>query len=148
MIDIYSKAAYPNGDLSNFAKHSFKLDGVHIASMEGFLQSLKYRTEKEQRYVCRLSGKEAKMAGSKKFFWKISKTVYWKDQKYNIFSDELQQLIDRAYEEMYKQSNGFRKALKETGTETLVHTIGKHRMDQTILTEYNFIRRLEKLRGK
>lgn len=43
MIDIYSNGAYLANELSNFAYHPFVLDGVHTNSMEGFLQSLKYR---------------------------------------------------------------------------------------------------------
>ena len=40
-FDIKAKAPFPAGALSNFALHSFTIDGVHCASMEGFLQSLK-----------------------------------------------------------------------------------------------------------
>jgi len=40
-MDIKSGVGYPASSLSNFSPHPFVLDGVQIASMEGFLQSLK-----------------------------------------------------------------------------------------------------------
>ncbi len=42
MIDIHSKGAYPSDALSNFAAYEFMVDGIPCASMEGFLQSLKF----------------------------------------------------------------------------------------------------------
>lgn len=41
-MDIGSGTGYPSAALSNFAPHSFVIDGVECASMEGFLQSLKF----------------------------------------------------------------------------------------------------------
>lgn len=44
-MEIYSKNAYPSNSLSNFAAHTFIIDGVLCNSMEGFLQSLKYKNQ-------------------------------------------------------------------------------------------------------
>jgi len=41
-MNIGSGNGYPSSALSNFAAHPFVIDGVHCASMEGFLQSLKF----------------------------------------------------------------------------------------------------------
>ena len=51
------------------------IDGVTCSSMEGFLQSLKFRSMKKQRQVCRLSGKAAKNAPGRlrNWRWKFSK---------------------------------------------------------------------------
>lgn len=148
MIDIYSEGGYPACELSNFAEHPFVLDGVQISSMEGFLQSLKYMTVKKQEQVCRLSGKEAKQAGKGRFMWCVLRFVWWQEQTMDLMSDEVQLLIDRAYDAMYEQNPKFRQALLDTGDEKLEHTLGKTRMDQTILTRYNFVRRLERLRAR
>lgn len=86
------------------------------------------------------------MAGRYKIRWRVLKTVYWNGRKYHLLSDDLQLLIDRAYYEMFKQNNEFRKALFASSSEELRHSIGKRRSDKTILTEYNFVRRLENLR--
>jgi predicted NAD-dependent protein-ADP-ribosyltransferase YbiA (DUF1768 family) len=43
-MDIGSGNGYPGASLSNFAPHPFTIDGVECASMEGFLQSLKFES--------------------------------------------------------------------------------------------------------
>jgi len=65
-MDIRSGRGWPSSALSNFAPHPFELDGVEITSMEGFLQSLKFKNTELQRYICTLVGKKAKFAGKKK----------------------------------------------------------------------------------
>ena len=67
-------------------------------------------------------------------------------KKIHLLSDELQLLVDRAYHEMFLQSEEFRQALLDVGAEPLTHTIGCKSMEQTILTEYHFVRRLEYLK--
>lgn len=52
MIDICSKGDYPACEFSNFTEHHFVLDEVEIKSMEGFLQSLKYKSPQLQKKVC------------------------------------------------------------------------------------------------
>lgn len=42
-MNMYSPGEYPLNKLSNFAPNEFEMDGVKCGSMEGFLQSLKYR---------------------------------------------------------------------------------------------------------
>ena len=63
-----------------------------------------------------------------------------------MLSDELQILIDRAYQAMYEQNLEFQQALLDTKAEALAHTIGKTRADKTILTEYQFVQHLYRLR--
>ena len=65
-MDVGSKGHYPANALSNFSPHRFILDGVECASMEGFLQSLKFRPADMQAYICTLVGYGAKKAGRKK----------------------------------------------------------------------------------
>lgn len=48
-MDIGSGSGFPAGSLSNFAPHGFTIDGVECASMEGFLQSLKFSSPDMQR---------------------------------------------------------------------------------------------------
>lgn len=145
-IDIYSQGEYPSDALSNFYPHAFEMDGVKCASLEGFLQALKYRSPERQAAVCALAGLDAKNAGAKKRLWKIRKRVWWQGKEYGLFSDDLQILIDRAYRALYDQSEGFRRALEDTEGAALSHTIGRHDMRKTILTEYHFVRRIEWLR--
>ncbi len=53
-MDISSKGKGPARRLSNFAANAFVLDGVACASMEGFLQSLKFENPDTQVEVCKL----------------------------------------------------------------------------------------------
>ena len=155
-IDIHSKGKYsPDDDtkkiaieLSNFTAHAFTFDGVECASMEGFLQSLKYLCPKKQREVCLLTGKVAKEAGDGKKRWKITRNIYWCGKRYDRLSPEFRELIFRAYSAMYEQNEAFRTALAETRGKTLCHSIGEPNPKKTILTEREFICMLNRLRRK
>ena len=56
-MDIGSGNGYPESALSNFAPHKFTIDNVECNSMEGFLQSLKFKNPDMQKEVCKLVGK-------------------------------------------------------------------------------------------
>ena len=45
-MDISSGSSYPASSLSNFAPHPFIIDDIECSSMEGFLQSLKFKYQK------------------------------------------------------------------------------------------------------
>ena len=144
-MDIKSGNGYPSSALSNFAGHRFILDDVQCNSMEGFLQSLKFSNEEMQKHVCTLIGREAKYKGKHKNWW-TNQTLYWKGKEYKRKSEEYQNLLDRAYQAMYDQSEKFRKALKATKNATITHSIGKSDPTRTILTEKEFCSRLFALR--
>ena len=59
-MDIGSGSGFPSANLSNFHPHPFVIDGVQCNSMEGFLQSLKFKEPEMQKQVCLLVGKAAK----------------------------------------------------------------------------------------
>ena len=143
-IDIYSKGEYPADVLSNFYPNAFTFDGVECAGMEGFLQSLKFRSVNKQRATCALSGKEAKAAGSKKWLWKLTGNLYWKGVRYKRKSREFYELRLNAYRAMLS-SETFRTALQAAKGKTLVHSIGKHDERTTVLTEEEFISYLNEL---
>lgn len=144
-MDIHSKGEYPSNMLSNFAPHEFEIDGIKCGSMEGFLQSLKYRNAMKQKDVCALSGKEAKTAGSEKWLWKWTHNVWWQGQKIKRDSHEFSRLINRAYRNLSENPN-FAKALLDSGDEKLTHSIGSHDPLKTILTEEEFVSQLTKVR--
>ena len=45
-MDIKSGCKYPASALSNFAPHPFKFRGFNVASMEGFLQGIKFKKQR------------------------------------------------------------------------------------------------------
>ncbi|MBQ8404187.1 MAG: hypothetical protein IJX55_07170 [Clostridia bacterium] len=154
-IDIHSKGnGAPEGfeeiskKLSNFYPHAFTFDGVECASMEGFLQSLKYVCPKKQREVCALSGKTAKEAGGNKILWKLMHEAFWQGKRYKRLAPEYRALVLRAYRAMYAQNAEFREALVSSRGKKLCHSIGNPNPKKTILTEREFICCLYKVRGK
>lgn len=144
-MDIISSGKYPSNKLSNFAGHRFVLDDVQCNSMEGFLQSLKFSNTEMQEEVCKLVGIAAKRKGQGKN-WTRKQILYWKGSAIKRDSDLYQTLLDNAYLELAKQSEGFRKALLATGDGLLTHSIGKRNKNETILTRTEFCSRLMKMR--
>ena len=47
---------YPGRNLSNFFPHPFTFRGIEVASMEGFLQGMKFKSPEMQREVFKLVG--------------------------------------------------------------------------------------------
>lgn len=131
--------------LSNFTLHSFVLDGVMCASMEGFLQSLKYEDEERQMAVCAKHGREAKKAGHGGRDWKSDQTLYWKGKAIPRDSGEFDALVTRAFDKRFENPH-FRWALFLTLGRPLRHSIGKLDKSETVLTEQEFLYQLERLR--
>lgn len=150
VLDIHSKGEYPSCALSNFAEYEFFIDNIKCLSMEGFLQSLKFKNVKKQKQVCLLSGKEAKNSTRHTLAqtrWRKTHNLYWQGKRINRFSDEYQMLLDKAYKSL-SENLGFRKALMDSSPYTLAHSIGKTDKRKTVLTEYELISRLERIRKK
>lgn len=145
-MDIGSGTGWPSAALSNFAPHPFVIDGVECASMEGFLQSLKFKEPAMQVEVCKLVGKAAKFKGKKKKWWK-TQTLHWQGVEYKRDSKEYQELLTRAFEAL-AQNTSFQKALLATGKSTLTHEIGKTKITETVLTRQEFCGRLMMLRAR
>lgn len=143
-IDIWSKNPYPANVLSNLCGNSFCYDGVECGSMEGFLQSLKYKDIVEQRHICRLSGKEAKWMTTAS--WKEDQTVWWKGQTIDRQSKMFLRLVRAAYKAMFEQNESFRTALMTTRGKALYHSQGEQDSHKTILTEKEFCGILTELR--
>ena len=144
-MDIGSGKTFPCNALSNFAPHPFVLDGVECASMEGFLQSLKFKNPDMQRHVCTLVGKAAKFKGKDKKWWREQK-LFWLGQEFDRHGEEYQRLLNRAFNALF-QNAGFRNALEASKPAVLTHSIGKTDPSRTVLTQSEFCGRLMKLRA-
>lgn len=144
-IDIHSRGKWPSNALSNFYSHQFNIDGMRCSSMEGFLQSLKTSSIAEQKKICDLSGKDAKMRSTDN--WKSDQTLYWNGRRgIKRDSEHFQWLLRRAYRAMFEQCPDFYEALKATGNKRLFHSIGNQIQSDTILTEKEFCDILTELR--
>ena len=89
-MDIGSSKGWPSSSLSNFAPHPFIIDNIECASMEGFLQSLKFKSPEIQIEVCKLVGKAAKFKGKKKKWWR-DQILYWQGESIKRDSEEYQE---------------------------------------------------------
>lgn len=144
-MDIKSGQGYPAGALSNFAPHPFVFEGVNCNSMEGFLQSLKFKNVEMQNHICTLVGYSAKKAGANKN-WQRDQTLYWRGLPYLRKSDGYQTLLDEAYWALYSQNSKARAALVATQGANLTHSIGRTKKSETILTKQEFCSRLMRIR--
>lgn len=148
-LDIHSQAKWPSSELSNFAAHPFILDGVACASMEGFLQALKFQQLDEQRRVCALSGLEAKVAGQGATLdWRAQQVLWWQGQPMTRRSAAYTDLLTRAYDAMFDANPRFRFALLVAGHFKLTHSIGSKDPTQTVLTEDELWSQLVRLRKR
>lgn len=143
-IDIGSEDSDIGSLLSNFTEFHFIVDGIQCHSMEGFLQSLKFSDPQKQIDICALVGVKAKFKGKKKKWFK-TQILYWKGVEIDRHSFKYQELIDKAYSELFK-NEAFKEILKQTKGYQLTHDIGKSDPKQTILTVDEFCQRLMILR--
>lgn len=144
-MDIGSGNGYPSAALSNFAPHKFEIDGVMCNSMEGFLQSLKFSNPEMQEHVCTLVGKKAKFKGKKKK-WYREQTLWWQGLPIKRDSTDYQRLLDRAFGALGGNTK-FQNALLASGNATLTHSMGRKKINETVLTTQEFVSRLTKLRA-
>lgn len=144
-MDIGSGSTYPSCALSNFSPHPFIFDGVECSSMEGFLQSLKFSNPDMQAYVCTLVGKAAKFKGKKKK-WFRDQTLYWKGNPIARDSQEYQDLLTNAFDAL-ATNDGFKRAILATRNSTLTHSMGKNKINETVLTEKEFCNQLYRVRS-
>lgn len=147
---IYSRSLDRNArELSNLTPHAFEFEGVQCASMEGFLQALKYTDPLEQQAVCRLAGLEAKQYTSRRrsrTAWRQRGLLNWQGKVFLRESEEYAWLLEKAYQAMYEQSEPFRSALHATGCARLIHPSGGDDPFKTVLTRDEFCKLLTSLR--
>ena len=145
-MDIGSGSGYPSSALSNFAPHPFVVDGVECSSIEGFLQSLKFNNPEMQKEICKMVGKQAKFKGKNKK-WYRTQILYWQGVEYKRDSKEYQDLLDKAFNAL-SENEGFKKALLATKNATLKHSLGKKKIEETVITKQEFCSRLLKIRTR
>jgi len=149
-MNIDSSSNYPSNALSNFAPHKFifSYNGftVDCNSMEGLLQSFKFKNPEMQKTVCKLVGKEAKFKGKKKN-WYVTQTLWWGGNPIRRESKEYQKLLDEAYNALFTNTN-FKNALLASENAVFKHSIGKTELNKTVLTVSEFCSRITKLRNR
>ena len=150
IIDISSRSKVPlERALSNFASYAFIYGGTECNSMEGFLQSLKFRERDEQHRIAKLTGYQAWKAGQETGnVWVTNQVLFWREEPIGRNSSRYDWLITGAYDALFDQSEQFRAALKQSIGQRLAHSMGKHDPMKTLLTEREYIDQLNRLRWK
>lgn len=152
VIDI----SYKHGEglartLSNLMPRPFVLDGVHCGSMEGFLQSLKLTATDQaglRDRIAALHGFTAFKLGQEFNGWKAHQLLRWDDVVFERSSGQYQFLLDRAYDAQLIYSEELERDLLASVGYALRHTRGKHDSRDTVLTESEYVRQLERLRWR
>ena len=128
-----------------FTDYPFIIDGIPCKSLESFLRAMKYDNIIVQRLVCDLSAKSAKTYATT-YTWASVNTFHWRGTSYSKESREFNELLTRAFDELYKNQN-FRLALKQISLEKL-NLLGEELKSETILPSYKLIFQLHRLNAK
>lgn len=144
-MDIGKGSGGVAGRLSNFTPRRFVFDGVECNSIEGVLQSFKFKNVEMQKEVCKLVGMVAKKKGANKN-WQQYQKLYWNGKEYKRDSKEYQMLLDRLYQTVYDQNENYRRDIQSCKGVTFTHSIGNNKKSETVLTTQEFCSRLTKLR--
>ena len=121
---------------------------IPINSFEGALQSLKFDKLHIAIEVCKLSGMKAKFKGkNRNKAWKSKQTLWFCGVPMERKSETFQKVLDFIYISMWMQNKAFRDDLAATKDAVLVHSMGKNKETDTVLTEREFCSRLSKLRN-
>lgn len=143
--DSPDKAA---ADMSNFSAHSFVIDGDTMASVEGFVQGIKFPegdARREEAFAA--VGKKAKMIGKEALEIGCG-YVWWKERQIVYGSVKHHALIKRAIVAKFEQNPDALKSLLSTKKKTIKHDLGHPESENTSLPKDVFVRILTEIRDK
>lgn len=147
-VDIDYRKGGLASRLSNLCNYPFELDGVEHQSMEGFLQSLKFERDSDAEVLRKMYGGKCFIAGQKGNSWKLQQILYFNGQPYGRSSKEYAHLINSAYDALYAQNETFRKAIYEARNYELRHDMGKFNMQDSVLTQVEYLFNLYRLQNR
>ncbi|MHA3902717.1 PAS domain S-box protein [Castellaniella sp. WN] len=108
--------------LSNFSLSPFELDGVPLASVEGFIQGIKFPPGHPARERAFASwAREAKECGK----GADKRYAYWGEARIEFGSGEHHRLIGRALRARFAQNEGLRRVLDSTRGLEILHQTGE-----------------------
>ncbi len=152
-FNIHSKSRDETARLlSNFANRPFEIDGAWMASVEGFVQGIKFEPDDNLRYRAFASaGSYAKKfgaAGNVSIIWLIKpvRTRGYATCMVAYGSIDHHSAIDRAIEEKFLQNPDCMEALFSTKGLILTHTTGEPESPHTSLPAKLFCKILTRIR--
>lgn len=129
--------------LSNFSADLVVLNGQTFASVEGFIQGIKFPVDHHLReWAARSVGLQAKRFGR----YAEREFVWWQGQTISYGSAEHYYLIERAVRAKFEQNPGAMNALLATAGLELVHDTGQAESRHTSLPAIVFCDILTRIR--
>lgn len=147
-LDVAHGEPWPANVLSNMWPHKFTFEGIDYSSMEAFLQSLKFKDQKDANRIAQLPNFEARKEGQKGNGWKKDQKLYWQGVEFDRQSDAFYGIVSSAYDHLYDQNQLFRLGLHLTKGMVLDHTMGTLEPHNTVLSRYEFINFLHDVRER
>lgn len=148
--DISDERGFPFGMLDPSAPVRFEIDGIECASLDGFIQSLKFDKIKDQKNISKRVGDDAKKRGLQKdnpLNNKADRIVFWQGKSFKRNSKKYNNLLARVFREMAKNPK-YQKALMATQDLDFTHSKGKINKKDTLLTKKELIDNLKDLRAE
>lgn len=147
LIECEYRATGVGKKLSNLYPHpGFYFRGRIFGSMEGLLQSLKFKDADRALEISQMSGTEAYFAGQKGNSWQKDQTLWFDGEPINRQSSGYQKLISSAYDHLACCPT-FERAIVSTGNNLLLHSIGNHDTHFTVLTASEYLMQLYRVRS-
>lgn len=131
--------------LSNLADKQFTFRGERVHSIEAVLQSIKIQDAAEQATFWQQQGFWCKKHG-RKIPWQQTRLLWWKGEPMDRDGPIYQTFLDELYVACYMECPKFKEALIASRNHELSHSIGTIDQEFTILTQQEFLDRLNILR--
>ena len=125
---------------------NFIFQGNEVASVASFITGLRVKEPEIQKRVLLLSQDNLKYVSKYTNPTYAIRELHWNGKTFKRDSNEYKELLNRAYKARYNADFKFREALRITKGYELVHTKGKSDINETVLTESEFIEQLNKLK--
>ncbi len=148
--DISDERGFPFGMLDPSAPVRFEIDGMECASLDGFVQSLKFERIKDQKNITKRVGNDAKKRGKDKDTaanQKADRILWWQGESFKRNSKKHKNLLARVFREMARNPR-YQEALMATQDSDFTHSKGKSFQKDTLLTRKELIDNLKELRAE
>lgn len=129
--------------LSNFSLSPFEFEGRLLASVEGFIQGIKFppgHASREQAFASSAWDAKACGQGADKRF------AYWGDAQFEFGADAHHGLVERALRARFAQNEGLRRVLASTQGLDILHLTGESEPERTSMPAALFCRILSDIR--
>lgn len=148
--DISDERGFPFGMLDPSAPVRFEIDGVKCASLDGFVESLKFERIIDQKNISKRVGNDARKRGIEKDNpgnQKADRMLYWQGDTFKRNGKTFNRLLARVFREMAKNAR-YQAALMATQDADFRYPKGKTNKKDTVLTKKELTDNLKKLRAE